>query len=246
MSNEALTWAFRQNAPSTGAKFILVALADQANHEHRAWPGQQKLAAMTGQGVRTVLRHLIELEGAGLLVRERRNAGYTKRLPDGFRLPVTVVASTPTTRNIGTQTHANLSRVDLTPVNVTPAKDDEDTRQTGRIKEPKEQPKEQEPKDSRVKPTRRTFEDTPEFAKFWEAYPRRKAKGAARDSFRKAVERGVSAEQIADGAARYARACRGKDEQFVAHAATWLNQERWDDEYQAPSTAASGGGWWNN
>jgi hypothetical protein len=141
MSNEALTWAFRQTAPSTGAKFVLVALADLANHEHRAWPGQAKLAAMTGQGVRSVIRHLLDLEQANLVTRERRNHGYTKRLVDGFLLPVSVVAGVPKPVDAATQTPANLTPVDLTPANLTPAKDGEDTRQTGRIKEPKKNPK---------------------------------------------------------------------------------------------------------
>lgn len=145
MSNEALTWAFRQTAPSTGAKFVLVALADGANQEHRCIPGQAKLMAMTGQGARSIVRHLGELEAAGLVIRERRNAGYQKRLPDGFRLPVGVVVSVPSLPQDATvagvtvapseSQDANLAHVMVAPGGTTRHGD---TGQIGRIKEPKE------------------------------------------------------------------------------------------------------------
>lgn len=125
VSNEALTWAFRQQAPSPGAKFVLVALADLANHEHKAWPPQAQLAAMTGQGVRTVQRHLDDLAEVELVTREHRNEAYSVRKSDVYTLPVSVVART------GARS---------TPVKMTPVKNDEDTRQAGGIKEPPSNP----------------------------------------------------------------------------------------------------------
>lgn len=115
MSNEALTWAFRQTAPSTGAKFVLVALADGANTENRCFPGQKKLMTMTGQGARSVVRHLAELESSGLIVRERRNVGYQKRLVDGFRLPVGIAVSVPSA-----PVDANSTGAVMTDANVAP------------------------------------------------------------------------------------------------------------------------------
>jgi hypothetical protein len=87
VSNEAITWAYQQPV-STGAKFVLVALADLADEAHSCYPGQAKLAAMTGQSDRSVRRQLLELEIAGYLTRARRfdNAGH--RTSDRYVLPV--------------------------------------------------------------------------------------------------------------------------------------------------------------
>ena len=67
-----------------------------------------------------------------------------------------------------------------------------------------------------------------EFVRFWEIYPRRQAKAAARKAFDKAI-RTVDPARILTAAMRY-RDDPGRDPQFTAHAATWLNQGRWDDE----------------
>lgn len=73
----------------------------------------------------------------------------------------------------------------------------------------------------------RTREDA-EFDRFWSVYPRREAKGAARKAWDKAILRADS-ERILIAATRY-RDQPGREPQFTAHAATWLNADRWDDE----------------
>ncbi len=67
------------------------------------------------------------------------------------------------------------------------------------------------------------FEET-----FWPAYPRKKAKANALKAFIKA-RKTTSLETILDGARRYA-AQPFEDDRFIAHAATWLNGKRWEDE----------------
>ena len=32
----------------------------------------------------------------------------------------------------------------------------------------------------------------------------------------------------------FSEVCKGKDQKFIPHAATWLNQERWNDEIEVP------------
>lgn len=97
VSNEALTWAFKQMAPSPGAKFVLAALADQVRErDHdRCTPGMATLMEMTNQGQRSLTRHLAELVTLGLLKRERRNVGYQERLADVFilSLPANMASS---------------------------------------------------------------------------------------------------------------------------------------------------------
>jgi hypothetical protein len=76
-----------------------------------------------------------------------------------------------------------------------------------------------------------------EFDRFWDAYPRRQAKAAARKAWDKAIKT-VDPDRILDAARRY-RADPNREEHFTAHAATWLNQGRWDDD-ALPARASPG------
>lgn len=81
------------------------------------------------------------------------------------------------------------------------------------------------------------------FEIFWEAYPRRVAKGEARKAWPAAVKKasdgrmGTPAEishgaalAIIEGAKRYASEVAGSEAKFIAHPASWLRAERWGDE----------------
>lgn len=78
--------------------------------------------------------------------------------------------------------------------------------------------------------------DSPEFAAFWNAYPRKVAKGAARKAWDKAIKAGADPALIVLGARRYATDPRRSDSdiRYTAHPATWLNAERWADEDAPP------------
>lgn len=71
MSVQAISWAMRQDVPSSGAKFVLVVLANYANHDGVAFPSIPTISSDTSQGERTVQRHLRHLE----------TEGYVERLP---------------------------------------------------------------------------------------------------------------------------------------------------------------------
>jgi hypothetical protein len=75
-----------------------------------------------------------------------------------------------------------------------------------------------------------------EFDTFWSAYPRKAGKGAAKTAWTKAVSK-ASAAHIIAAAERY-RDDPNREDGFTAHAATWLNGERWDDD-PLPSRAQS-------
>lgn len=99
MSNEAITWAYRQNI-TNGSKFVLVALADMADEAHSCFPGQAKLAQMTGQSERSVRRQIAELELAGYITRARRFDKGGHRTSDRYTLPVDAdVLDIPTGQN---------------------------------------------------------------------------------------------------------------------------------------------------
>lgn len=92
------------------------------------------------------------------------------------------------------------------------------------------------------KPTKRTKTPagyTPDFERFWAAYPRHEAKKRALAAWTKALD-SADAETIIDGAARFAAVRHGQDPRYTPHPASWLNDGRWDDELAAPRRQASG------
>jgi len=74
---------------------------------------------------------------------------------------------------------------------------------------------------------RKPVEPDLSFEEFWKTYPRKEAKGTARRAWLKAV-RVAAPDLIVAGALRY-NEDPNRDPAFTAHAATWLNGERWLD-----------------
>jgi len=66
------------------------------------------------------------------------------------------------------------------------------------------------------------------FGKFWETYPRRVGKAAARRAFEKLAPEYLS--EILAGVDRLAADPNLPETQFVPHPSTWLNREGWSDE----------------
>ena len=73
---------------------------------------------------------------------------------------------------------------------------------------------------------------SPDFADFWQAYPRKVGKGAAEKAFNAALAKGATVADIAGGLNRQRWPA---DPRFIPHPATWLNQARWQDD---PAAAA--------
>ena len=67
------------------------------------------------------------------------------------------------------------------------------------------------------------------FDDFYKCFPRKTAKGLARKAWELAVAK-TNPDVIISKAALFAASVEGKDKKFIPHPATWLNQERWDDE----------------
>lgn len=70
------------------------------------------------------------------------------------------------------------------------------------------------------------------FDDFWQAYPNRKAKGAAIKAWKQAIKK-TDPQTIIDAARAYAQDPK-RDPAYTAHAGTWLNHERWLDEHETP------------
>lgn len=81
-----------------------------------------------------------------------------------------------------------------------------------------------------------------DFDEFWSAYPRKDSKQTARKAFARAAKShgpGKLIEEVQRWAGLWAGA--GIEKRFIPHAATWLNQERWDDEPPPPRLRAVSG-----
>lgn len=107
-------------------------------------------------------------------------------------------------------------------------RDKEETGETGEYISPSQSSVEDTPasKPSCSKPSGRA--ELPGFEKFWDAYPRPLARGAARKAYAGALKK-ASPEAILAGAERYAQSRLGDDPKFTKHPSTWLNGECWAD-----------------
>lgn len=86
--------------------------------------------------------------------------------------------------------------------------------------------------------TRRVFADTPEFTAFWDAYPHKQDKGAARKAWDGATKR-AGVPDIMAGLERANAAWRSKrtELRYIPYPARWLNNDRWADEASRPTSA---------
>lgn len=90
------------------------------------------------------------------------------------------------------------------------------------------------PKPKKTRKKKPVALDDPFFEEFWNAYPRKVARGKAREAWGTAIEK-ADPQKIISGAKWYATDRMGKDPEFVAHPASWLNAERWADEPVKPA-----------
>lgn len=92
---------------------------------------------------------------------------------------------------------------------------------------------------------RKSIDASDDFNRFWETYPRKVAKDAARRAFAAAIRK-MDPSKIIVGAQRYADERRFEDPKYTKHPATWLNGSCWSDEdrpaHVLPPEARSGGG----
>ena len=94
-------------------------------------------------------------------------------------------------------------------------------------------------------PRRVDFDDeiSVKFEEFWDAYPPKygNPKNPALLIFRAVVKAGADPDLIIRGAKNYAAYFRrsGKGQEYVAHAKTWLNQQRWEQHQSAPELPKS-------
>lgn len=85
MSVQHMTWAYKQDLPP-GTRFVLVTIANFADGSGHCYPGQGRLASMTGFNVRSIRNHVLKLEEAGLIKRTSRRREDGMKTSDSYQL----------------------------------------------------------------------------------------------------------------------------------------------------------------
>jgi len=191
---------------SPTAKLILLGIANH-DGDGGSWPSVKTLARYANTSPRNAQKHIRSLEEFGIIERDL-NAGGTHR----------------------TAPHArpNLYRIIWTPpvTSDTPPPVTSDTRT---ILEPSTEPS------TPQSPPTTEVEVVPEwevfFNHFWEAYPRKIAKPAAKRAM-KAKYGSFDTHAMADSTNAWVRfwVTSQTEEQYIPHPSTFLNQERYNDE----------------
>jgi len=194
-------------AISDRAVRIYAILARYADNETlQAFPSRETLAKRAGCNAKAVTKAVDELVSVGAVVKEHRKNG------DAFQSNLYTLRRVGPNLTLGRVTGDTGVGSDLTPGRVS---DDPLTRTT------ELEPEELEPLNNI---------DTA-FKQFWDEYPRKKDKGHARRAFEKALEK-TDLETILNGVRLYKDHESDNEIEFIAYPATWLNGERWEDEYE--------------
>lgn len=223
MSIEALSIVLNHSQAKGAAKLVLLGIANHLgpDAEEGAWPSQARLARyanVTDRAVRTAINELsalgeLKVEVAGGVSRSQYRPNrywITLRCPEDCdrslshnRAEVSDIRAEVISSQGGSFLHSGRKHTSYEP--------------TLNLKKKQQEPNAQ-PKASLVDG----------FEEFWKSYPRKAGKQSALKAFEKALKL-ASVESIIEGARRYA-ADPNRKEAYTAHAATWLNGGRWDDE----------------
>ncbi|MEP6745052.1 MAG: helix-turn-helix domain-containing protein [Gemmatimonadota bacterium] len=254
MSNKAITWAYAQTGMKSGAKFVLVALADMADSANSCYPGVPELVSMTEMGASTVKKHLDVLIAGGWITRERRHRKDGSRTSNRYYLTmVTFQVDVPPDSDAGPEEdeprapegtgdatsapeiqepdsgswipEANVSNLGGLSLDLS----DPMSRIWGGILEPPVNPQIKDLKNS-LSPADSEPSIEEWFERFWVAYPRHKNKKTAAAKFVIAARKTSPAVLVAAAIAFRDDPARNPDPQFNPYASTWLHQERWNDE----------------
>jgi len=76
------------------------------------------------------------------------------------------------------------------------------------------------------------------FDDWYSKYPKKVGKGQARTAFKTALKK-TDLETLKAGLANYNKTVEGKEREFIANPATWLNGERWEDDYTTQNSGES-------
>lgn len=188
-------------------KLVYLVLADHTNDSGECFPSLATLCAESLLSKPTVLKALKSLEDKGLIVKRRRKLDNGGTSSNVYHVTMDV-------DNV--KRHSEPNTLDKTlyqaPESTTTA----------------------EPVCELVpaKPTPRKREEYPTaFEQLWAIYPKHVAKMAAYKAWRKAKV-GMNSAFLTAKVQAFAAQCANTETRFIPNFATWLNGERWNDEYR--------------
>ena len=194
----------------------------------------EQLARMTGCSQDEASHHLQELETAGVFSRDRRGIIYSRRILKDEQEREETYERVKKHRSNG-ECNESVTAV------VTPLKQECNGKVTGIF-----QKSDVRCQKSDSIPPHPPSEETPEFQKFWECYPKKLGKGAARTSFKKMKCESVIDRIIASVESQKSSEQWKKDEgRYIPFPATWLNQSRWEDEAFNPLKKSDNWSYWD-
>lgn len=223
MSNEAITWAFKQELPMN-EKFVLVSLADYADENYSCFPSRKKTAERVGCSPRTVTTLIAKLSQRGLIEIQERTRDGGLQASNRYVLKVGVENLS---NRVETDCHPGWKQASTPGGNGLPTNNPHIT-----LNEPK--------KDNRAKALS-SYDD--DFENLWKSYKatNKGTKKTAASRY-KTLRKKYSANQIQDFMNHYliTRARAERSGEFVPNfpnLSTWLNQEKWEDfgEYREGS-----------
>jgi len=200
VSLEAYRDVWEHSKAKGTARLILLALADHADEKGVAWPSLSRLAKYANVHVSNVSKNISQLIEIGEL--SRIGTVPSERGKRGTKYKII----TPRQRGIKKSKPSGVAQTNLAEARYEPSIEPSLSLSY----------REQHQNDEKC------------FDEFWQKYPLKVGKGAARKSYLKAIKK-TSHEKIMDGLSRY-----DPDPNFICHPSTWLNQERWDDEHDSP------------
>jgi hypothetical protein len=207
MSVKIMSAIFDSKTLGPTERLLMLALADHADDEGWCYPSIARLCERTGLSERAVQSHVKALSEAGYLA-VTANAG-----PKGCN--VYFVRPAPP-QEMHPARDAPRRRCALPPQEMRPTPAGDAPEPSGTIKEtPKE--------------------NAPSFAEFWDRWPEKKARASAEKAWARlpAKDRRVVIARCADWFRAWRR---GNPQASPIHAATFLNERRWQDMDETTST----------
>lgn len=206
MSNLVSNLIQTKTIGSPTKKAILMYMSDKASDDGSGiWVSKGNMAADLEMSSRAVRHHIKEMLAMGVLKEAGQKEcryGYTV----DYQINLDIVAKLPSTRPPLNDVHPYQGTT-FTPT-----------------------PEHGSPKPSYKPPNEPLIMSVldKQFNEFWEKYPRKTAKQPAQKAFPKAMMK-ISFEELMEKLDVFVKNRKDTKKQFLPHASTWLNQERWQD-----------------
>ena len=217
---------------------LAIILGHRNSGTGESFPGFDRMVAITGLHRTSHMRAVGELERFGY-VEVKREANKPNRYavsawPDSNAWPTSRTDATGSADAAGRIEATDRSHSRTAPVAPTHKTSRTDATRTHLLTH-----QEQLTSNSRRKP-RAAHAPGDGFSEFWNTYPRGEGKAQAGKIWIKNKLDGVADQILDDIRARMAHPNHWRDAQFIPHASTYLNQRRWEDDWQKTASRTNG------